>query len=69
MDQPPFTIIEAHAIHQAFTEALESAKEREERMPSSAAAFRERAENLLRVRDKILATLPEHQRQNYPPYP
>jgi hypothetical protein len=52
----------------AFTEALEIAKDREERMPSSAAAFRARAANILSVRDKILATLPEHHRRNYPPY-
>lgn len=38
-----FTLIEVDAIHAAFSEALASAKEREERMPSSAAALRERA--------------------------
>jgi hypothetical protein len=63
-----FTLIEADAIHAAFSEALASAKEREERMPSSAAALRARAENILRVRNKILATLPDHHRRNYPPY-
>jgi len=66
MDHPPFTLIEMHAIHQAFEEAMASAKEREERMPSSAAAFRERAENLLGVRNKILARLPNPHRKNYP---
>jgi hypothetical protein len=67
MEQPPFILPEVEAIHQAFTAALDSAKEREERMPSSAAAFRERAENLLRVRNKILATMPHVDRRNYPP--
>lgn len=63
-----FTLTEADAIHAAFSEALASAKEREERMPSSAAALRERAANILRVRNKILATMPQTVRQNYPPY-
>ena len=66
MVEPPFSLIEAEAIHAAFTEALASAKEREELMPSSAAAFRARAANILTVRNKILATLPAHHRQNYP---
>jgi hypothetical protein len=68
VDDPPFTLVEAEAIHQAFTEAMASAKEREVTMPSSAAALRARAENILRVRNKILATLPERHRRNYPPY-
>lgn len=59
-----FTLIEADAIHAAFSEALASAKEREERMPSSAGALRERAANILRVRNKILATMPESVRRN-----
>ncbi len=67
-DEPPFTLIEAEAIHQAFSDAMAEAKEREERMPSSAAALRARAENILRVRNKILAILPEHHRRNYPPF-
>ena len=57
-----------HAIHQAFEEAMASANVRDERMPSSAAAFRERAAIILSVRNKILATLPEKHRQNYPPF-
>ena len=32
MDEPPFTLIEAEAIHQAFSEAMADAKEREGRM-------------------------------------
>lgn len=62
-----YTLAEVEAIHAAFTEALETAKDREERMPSSAAAFRARAENIKSVRNKILATLPERHRRNYPP--
>jgi hypothetical protein len=68
VEDPPFTLTEAEAIHQAFAEAMATAKEREERMPSSAAAFRARAANILSVRNKILATLPEYHRQNYPPF-
>jgi hypothetical protein len=68
MEHPTFTLIEAEAIHQAFAEAMASAKERAEKMPSSAAAFRERAANLLGVRNKLLALLPEYHRKNYPPY-
>jgi hypothetical protein len=63
-----FTLIEVDAIHAAFSEALASAKEREERMPSSAAALRERAANILKVRNKFLATMPEAVRRNYPPF-
>jgi hypothetical protein len=68
MDVAPFTLIEAEAIHQAFSEAMADAKEREERMPSSAEALRRRAANILSVRNKILATLPEHHRRNYQPF-
>ena len=63
-----FTLIEVDAIHAAFSEALAAAKEREERMPSSSAALRERAANILRVRNKLLATMDESVRRNYPPY-
>lgn len=59
MEEPPFTLIEMRAIDQAFEDAQAEAKDREERMPSSAAALRGRAENLIRVRKKILAALPE----------
>jgi hypothetical protein len=69
MEQSPYTLAEVEAIHAAFTEALESAKDRDERMPSSAAAFRARAENILSVRNKILATMPGIHRRNYQPYP
>jgi hypothetical protein len=68
MSESPFTLPEVEAIHAAFTEALEAAKERDERMPSSAAAFRARAENILRVRNKLLATMDPRHRQNYPPF-
>jgi hypothetical protein len=62
-----FTRAEIEAIHAAFTEALATGKERDERMPSSADAFRARAENIRSVRDKILATMPHVNRRNYPP--
>lgn len=68
MAEPLFSLAEVEAIHQAFTDALAIAKEREERMPSSAEALRARAANILSVRNKILATLSEQHRQNYPPY-
>jgi len=67
MDEPPFTLIEAEAIHQAFSEAMADAKEREDRTPSSGEALRRRAANILSLRNKILATVPEHHRGNYPP--
>jgi len=69
MDESPYTRAELEAIHQAFTEAMADAKERDERMPSSAAALRARAENLLTIRNKLLALMPEVARRNYPPYP
>lgn len=68
MDDPPFTLTEAEAIHAAFTDAIASARERAERMPSSAEAYRLRAQNILSVRNKILATLPPEHRKNYPPF-
>jgi hypothetical protein len=47
---------------------MEDAKQREGTSPSSAAAIRAIAANILSVRNKILATLPEHHRKNYPPF-
>ena len=68
MSDASYTRAELEAIHAAFTEATEIAMEREERMPSSAAAFRDRAQNILLVRNKLLATMPEVDRRNYPPH-
>ena len=62
-----FSLVEAEAIHHAFVDAMAIATERDEKMPSSAAAFRAQAALILSVRNKILATLPPRHRQNYPP--
>ena len=67
MGEPPFSLVEAEAIHHAFVDAMAIARERDDKMPSSAAAFRAQAELILSVRNKILATLPPRHRQNYPP--
>jgi hypothetical protein len=67
MADSPYARAELEAIHQAFTDALAIAKERDERIPSSAVALRSRADNLRAVRDKILTTMPEVDRRNYPP--
>jgi hypothetical protein len=55
-------------IHATFTEAMEIAKERQERIPSSAAAPRDRAQNILSVRNKLLDLMPHVDRRNYAPY-
>lgn len=43
------------------------AKEREEKMPSSASALLRQAAKLYAVREKILDRLPEELRRTYPP--
>ncbi len=48
MEESPYTLAEVEAIHAAFTEALETPKNRDERMPSSAAAFRASRNNSFR---------------------
>lgn len=68
MGDQPFSLVEAEAIHHAFVDAMATATERDERMPSSAAAFRAQAALILSVRNKILATLPPRHRRNYPPF-
>jgi hypothetical protein len=67
MSEPPFSLIEAEAVHHAFVDAMAVANERDATMPSSAAAFRAQAALILSVRNKILATLPPQHRRNYPP--
>lgn len=64
MPQPPFDRMDLHAVHRAMYEAEHQAKEREERMPSSAKAFRDLAAQLRIVREKLLERMPE-ERQNY----
>ena len=68
MSKPEFSITDVEAVHQAFNEAIASAQSREGKMPSSAAAFRARAQNLLNLRNKLLELMPEIDRRNYPPY-
>lgn len=63
-----FTPIDAHAVHAAMIEAAHQAKERKEKMPTSATALESHAADLRVVRDKILAQLPEEQRRAYPDY-
>jgi hypothetical protein len=63
-----FTSIDAHAVHRAMNEAEHQAKERQERMPSSALALETHAKELRVVRDKILAQLPAEHRRAYPDY-
>jgi hypothetical protein len=65
-DFPEFTHLDAHAVNHAMIWAQDEAKEREERMPTSAEAIRKHAAELKVVRDKILSVLPESVRRNYP---
>jgi hypothetical protein len=60
-----FTRTDAHAVHQAMINAQHEAKEREERMPSSAASFDRHAYDLRVVLDKILEDLTEDIRLLY----
>ncbi len=62
MSETDFVRTDVHALHEALGEAMASAKEREDQMPSSAAAFHARAENLLRLRNKLLGLMPELER-------
>lgn len=66
-----FTPSDANAVHAAMIRAKEEAANREDRMPSSARAFDQTANDLKVVRDKILDRLPsefhEH-RKAYPGY-
>ena len=48
-----FTRIDAHAVHSAMMNAEAEAKEREEKMPSSASALLRHAADLYTVREKI----------------
>jgi hypothetical protein len=71
LDMSDFTPTHAHVVHQAMVEAKHEAKERRERMPSSADALERRAAELLIVRNMILDRLPpEHHshRLAYPDY-
>lgn len=61
-----FTKIDAHAVHRAMIEAKHQAKERAERMPSSAQALEGHAAQLKDVLNKILDRLPPEVRRLYP---
>lgn len=63
-----FTRTDAHAVNHAMLNARATARERDDRMPSSATAFDRQADDLKVVRDKILARLPEEVHRNYPDY-
>ena len=62
-----FTRTDAHAVHHALLNAEALAREREEKMPSSASALLAHAAELYAVREKILDRLPEEIRRTYPP--
>jgi hypothetical protein len=63
-----FTRIDAHAVHSAMLNAEAEAKERQEKMPSSASALFRHATELYTVREKILDRLPKEVRNAYPPH-
>lgn len=64
-----FDRTDAHAVHAAFQEAYEDAAARQEKgMTNSAEARAAMADNLKRLRDKILATLTESERASYLDY-
>jgi hypothetical protein len=65
VQEPLFTLADAHAAHRAMIEAEHQAREREEKMPSSAKTIAGHAAELRILRDKILDLLPEQQRRNY----
>jgi hypothetical protein len=63
-DSPAFDRLDLNAVDHAMSEFEHQAEEREERMPSSANAFRKYAAQLRIVREKLLARLPG-ERRNY----
>jgi hypothetical protein len=65
MPETPFEPKDVHAVYRASIDAEHQSKEREERMPSSAEAFRRHAADLRIVLEKLLERLPD-QRKNYP---
>jgi hypothetical protein len=65
MRKEPFTRTDAHAVHRAMIEAEHQARERAEKMPSSANVLRTHAAELRVVREKILDELPPEARLPY----
>ena len=66
VSRPAYTLEELNALQTVLCATIERADRRAERMPASAEAIRRRAANIRSVRDKILATMPEVDRRNYP---
>lgn len=66
MESPPeITVAHVQAVHDAAHESEEEAHQREERMPSSAAAIRGQAGLLREVEGFLLQFIPEQQRASY----
>jgi hypothetical protein len=63
-----FTRTDAHAVRRAMMNAEAEAKERKDKMPSSASALLRHAAELYTVREKILDRLPKEVRNAYPPH-
>jgi L-lactate utilization protein LutB len=64
-DEPAFDRLDLNAVDHAMREFEHQASERQEKMPSSANAFRSYAAQLRIVREKMLERLPE-ERRTYP---
>jgi hypothetical protein len=62
-----FTPTDAWVVDHAMVSAEDKARERQEKMPSSAQALQEIARALYAVREKILDRLPPEARRAYPP--
>ena len=61
-----FSGMDAHSVHRAMIEAEHQAREREDKMPTSASALLTLAAQLYAVREKILDRLPPEERRIYP---
>jgi hypothetical protein len=64
-----FTPIHAGVVHHAMQLCLEAAKKRREKMPSSADAFDNHANQLRETRDMLLDRLPEQFHEHRLAYP
>lgn len=68
METPPkITVAHVQAVHDAAHDTEEEAGPRDERMPSSAKAIRDRAVQLREVEGFLLQFIPEQQRGSYLP--
>lgn len=66
--QTEFDFTDACAAHRAMLEAIIQAVERKEKMPSSSTAIARHAQELKRLRNKILDGLSERERAAFPDY-